>query len=216
MINSLISIENVYQNHTQMLGLTRVYCSTCWHPRFDTFILKIQQLMTQYFQVGTRAPNLQLELSLQHQQSWLLRMVAIELHLTTRKQQRSHTQKLINLLLSDEKEAPTQIPVKKDVKSFRAVEEEVILLPSTASRTLKKLSVILSKMDLSDVSTSSLELSYFKEDQILHLIQQHLARSELFDMNIIDIKSLHRFINQEMMTAQIAVSQKPHVFEVRV
>ena len=141
-------------------------------------------------------------------------MVALELHITTRKQQRSHTQKLINLLLSDEKETPAQIPVKTDVKSFRAVEEEVILMPSAPGKALKKLSAILSRMDISEVVPLPLELNYFNQEQILTLIQQHQAKSDLLEMRVIDIKSLHKCINREMAMANIGLPQKQSVLEV--
>ena len=39
-------------------------------------------------------------LSLMHQQAWILKSVAIELHMTSLSHQRSHTQRIVNLLLS--------------------------------------------------------------------------------------------------------------------
>ncbi|KAI6657885.1 hypothetical protein LOD99_15603 [Oopsacas minuta] len=162
---------------------------------------------------SSSAAESHLELSLQHQQSWLLRMVALELHITTKKQQRSHTQKLTNLLLSEEKETPAQIPARTDVKSFRAVEEEVILQPSVPGKTVKKLSAILKQMDISDVIPPPLELNYFNQEQILTLIQQHQAKSDLMEMRVIDIKSLHKFINKEMAMANIGLSQRQNVLD---
>ena len=141
-------------------------------------------------------------------------MIALELHVTTKKQQRSHTQKLVSLLLAEEKEAPVPVPVRTDVKSFRAVEEEVIMLPSAPGKTVKKISIILSLMDLSEIVPPPLELNYFNQEQILSLIQQHQAKSDLVDMRIIDIKSLHKFINKEMAMANIGLSQKQLVIEV--
>ena len=47
------------------------------------------------------------------QQSWLLKSVALELKLTSSNRQRSHTQRLMNLLLDDNPQAQQKGEMKK-------------------------------------------------------------------------------------------------------
>ena len=106
---------------------------------------------------GDKLPTLT-QISLLHQQAWLLRSAAIELRMTVLNHQRSHTQRLLNLLLSEPNNgnngeqlvvglAGNQDQVKSD---FEFLQEG-----------RRKILVLLDMVDFKEYPTPPFNLEYF-------------------------------------------------------
>ena len=79
-----------------------------------TSCLSVHQILGAYILI--QGKTMATDNSLLNQQSWLLKCVAIELRTLAVNRQRSHTQRLINLLLDDN---PNQAHKSKSLSNYR-------------------------------------------------------------------------------------------------
>ncbi|KAM4037197.1 nuclear pore complex protein Nup205 isoform 2-T2 [Anomaloglossus baeobatrachus] len=128
------------------------------------------------------------EISALNQMSWLMKTVSIELRITSLNRQRSHTQRLLNLLLDD-------VPVR----------------PSTVRR---KILSILDAIDFAQEIPEQLQLDFFDRIQIEHLITncEHKNRG---GQTVCNVKLLRRVLVAEVNALQgmAAIGQRPLLLE---
>ena len=101
-----------------------------------------------------------LGISLLHQQAWLLKSVAIELRITSLNQQRSHAQRIVNVLLS---EPSNQITDPGQLTNGIASESQYKSDLDFFQEGRRKMLVLLDLVDFSDKTLPHLELQYFDQ-----------------------------------------------------
>ena len=107
-------------------------------------------------------------LSMLRQQAWLLRIAAIELRVTLLNQQRSHAQRLLNLLLS-ESGGNGQATSSFSLGVYEGMEPKRLLGSPDGRR---KLLVLLDLVDLEDYKRPVLELEWFDESAVEGVLNQ--------------------------------------------
>lgn len=106
--------------------------------------------------------------SVLHQQAWLLRSIAVELRMTSISQQRSHTQRITNLLLGD----PTNQIFESSqltggIANSLAAQTSVYKSDFDLVREgCRQVLVLLDLVDFSDRAMPALELTYFNQSAI--------------------------------------------------
>lgn len=105
------------------------------------------------------------QLALVHQQAWFLKSLAIELRLTSLNHQRSHAQRIVNLLLNEPTNQMTDLshvaPLETELRSdFDHLHEKK-----------RKILVLLDLVDFSDKEMPSLDLQFFDQMAIEQAIQ---------------------------------------------
>uniref|UniRef100_A0A7M4FQN5 Nucleoporin 205 n=1 Tax=Crocodylus porosus TaxID=8502 RepID=A0A7M4FQN5_CROPO len=128
------------------------------------------------------------EISTLNQMSWLMKTAAIELRVTSLNRQRSHTQRLLHLLLDD-------MPVKSYL-------------------VRRKILSILDSIDFSQEIPEPLQLDFFDRAQIEQVIancEHKNARGQV----ICNVKYLHRVLVAEVNALQgmAAIGQRPLLME---
>ena len=112
-----------------------------------------------------------LHLSLLHQQVWLLKLAAIELRMTLLSQQRSHTQRLLNLLLSESNgngHTSNALGMMQGCVVGPDVGSEVSLMQEGR----RKLLVLLDLVKLDEHVRPELELDYFDSNAVEAVLGQ--------------------------------------------
>ncbi|KAJ8391053.1 hypothetical protein AAFF_G00096740 [Aldrovandia affinis] len=147
------------------------------------------------------------------QMSWLMKTAAIELRLTSLNRQRSHTQRLLNLLLDD------QPHTQRAADGEMGMEEETravsgFLHFDTVSKVRRKLLSILDAIDFSQKVPELLQLDFFERTQI----EQVISNCEHVDKHghtVCNVKLLHRVLVAEVNALQgrAAIGQRPLLME---
>nr|XP_020458623.1 nuclear pore complex protein Nup205 [Monopterus albus] len=155
------------------------------------------------------------------QMSWLMKTAAIELRVTSLNRQRSHTQRLVSLLLDDQPN--TQHSVDKYMFKFMrkesGMEEETrsvsgFLHFDTVSKVRRKLLSVLDAIDFSQDMPELLQLDFFERTQIEQVISncEHVNEQ---GHTVCNVKLLHRVLVAEVNALQgmAAIGQRPLLLE---
>ncbi|NXK44426.1 NU205 protein, partial [Chauna torquata] len=153
------------------------------------------------------------EISTLNQMSWLMKTAAIEMRVTSLNRQRSHTQRLLHLLLDD-------MPVKTYLADGEGgMEDESrsvsgFLHFDTASKVRRKILSILDSIDFSQDIPEPLQLDFFDRVQIEQVIancEHKNARGQV----VCNVKHLHRVLVAEVNALQgmAAIGQRPLLME---
>ncbi|XP_074867342.1 nuclear pore complex protein Nup205 [Carettochelys insculpta] len=153
------------------------------------------------------------EISALNQMSWLMKTASIELRVTSLNRQRSHTQRLLHLLLDD-------MPVKLYLADGEGgMEDEsrsvsAFLHVDTASKVRRKILSILDSIDFSQEIPEPLQLDFFDRAQIEQVIancEHKNARGQV----ICNVKYLHRVLVAEVnaLPGMAAIGQRPLLME---
>ncbi|CAH2276623.1 nuclear pore complex Nup205 [Pelobates cultripes] len=152
------------------------------------------------------------EISVMNQMSWLMKTASIELRITSLNRQRSHTQRLLHLLLND-------MPMKPYADGEGGLEEESralsgILNFDTTSKVRRKILKILDSIDFNQDIPEPLQLNFFDRNQIEHVVascEQKDSRGQI----ICSVKFLHRVLVAEVNALQgmAAIGQRPLLME---
>ncbi|KAK5928390.1 hypothetical protein CgunFtcFv8_013457 [Champsocephalus gunnari] len=147
------------------------------------------------------------------QMSWLMKTAAIELRVTSLNRQRSHTQRLVSLLLDD------QPHTQRTADGESGMEEETrsvcgFLHFDTVSKVRRKLLSVLDAIDFSQDMPELLQLDFFERTQI----EQVIANCEHVNEQghtVCNVKLLHRVLVAEVNALQgmAAIGQRPLLME---
>ncbi|RVE72288.1 hypothetical protein OJAV_G00060240 [Oryzias javanicus] len=147
------------------------------------------------------------------QMSWLMKTAAIELRVTSLNRQRSHTQRLVSLLLDDQ-------PHAQHASDGESVMEEETRSVSgflhfdTVSKVRRKLLSVLDAIDFSQDMPELLQLDFFERAQIEQVISncEHVNEQ---GHTVCNVKLLHRVLVAEVNALQgmAAIGQRPLLME---
>ncbi|MEJ1280778.1 nucleoporin 205 [Cricetulus griseus] len=156
--------------------------------------------------------NKEYEISMLNQMSWLMKTASIELRVTSLNRQRSHTQRLLHLLLDD-------MPVKPYSDGEGGMEDENrsvsgFLHFDTATKVRRKILSILDSIDFSQEIPEPLQLDFFDRAQIEQVIA-NCEHKNLRGQTICNVKLLHRVLVAEVNALQgmAAIGQRPLLME---
>uniref|UniRef100_A0AAQ5ZFQ3 Nucleoporin 205 n=1 Tax=Amphiprion ocellaris TaxID=80972 RepID=A0AAQ5ZFQ3_AMPOC len=147
------------------------------------------------------------------QMSWLMKTAAIELRVTSLNRQRSHTQRLISLLLDD------QPHTQHTADGESGMEEETrsvsgFLHFDTVSKVRRKLLSVLDAIHFSQDMPELLQLDFFERTQIEQVISncEHINEQ---GHTVCNVKLLHRVLVAEVNALQgmAAIGQRPLLME---
>ncbi|KAM6946237.1 nuclear pore complex protein Nup205 [Aplochiton taeniatus] len=147
------------------------------------------------------------------QMSWLMKTAAIELRVTSLNRQRSHTQRLVSLLLDDQPHTQHA----GDGETFMEEESRSVsgfLHFDTVSKVRRKLLSVLDAIDFSQDVPELLQLDYFERAQIEQVITNCEHVNE-HGHTVCNVKLLHRVLVAEVNALQgmAAISQRPLLME---
>uniref|UniRef100_A0A674IJU7 Nucleoporin 205 n=2 Tax=Terrapene triunguis TaxID=2587831 RepID=A0A674IJU7_9SAUR len=153
------------------------------------------------------------EISALNQMSWLMKTASIELRVTSLNRQRSHTQRLLHLLLDD-------MPVKPYLADGEGgMEDEsrsisAFLHVDTASKVRRKILSILDSIDFSQEIPEPLQLDFFDRAQI-ELVIANCEHKNARGQVICNVKYLHRVLVAEVnaLPGMAAIGQRPLLME---
>uniref|UniRef100_A0A2K6V1B0 Nucleoporin 205 n=1 Tax=Saimiri boliviensis boliviensis TaxID=39432 RepID=A0A2K6V1B0_SAIBB len=152
------------------------------------------------------------EISMLNQMSWLMKTASIELRVTSLNRQRSHTQRLLHLLLDD-------MPVKPYSDGEGGIEDENrsvsgFLHFDTATKVRRKILSILDSIDFSQEIPEPLQLDFFDRAQIEQVIA-NCEHKNLRGQTVCNVKLLHRVLVAEVNALQgmAAIGQRPLLME---
>uniref|UniRef100_A0A8C5ATS5 Nucleoporin 205 n=1 Tax=Gadus morhua TaxID=8049 RepID=A0A8C5ATS5_GADMO len=153
------------------------------------------------------------EIAALSQMSWLMKTAAIELRMTSLNRQRSHTQRLVSLLLDD------QPPTQHTVDGELGMEEETrsvcgFLHFDTASKVRRKLLCVLDAIEFSQDIPDLLQLDFFERAQI-ELVITNCEHVNEQGHTVCNVKLLHRVLVAEVNALQgmAAIGQRPLLME---
>uniref|UniRef100_A0A8C7BTY9 Nucleoporin 205 n=1 Tax=Neovison vison TaxID=452646 RepID=A0A8C7BTY9_NEOVI len=156
--------------------------------------------------------NKEYEMSMLNQMSWLMKTASIELRVTSLNRQRSHTQRLLHLLLDD-------MPVKPYSDGEGGIEDENrsvsgFLHFDTATKVRRKILSILDSIDFSQEIPEPLQLDFFDRAQIEQVIA-NCEHKNLRGQTVCNVKLLHRVLVAEVNALQgmAAIGQRPLLME---
>ncbi|XP_062246685.1 nuclear pore complex protein Nup205 [Platichthys flesus] len=147
------------------------------------------------------------------QMSWLMKTAAIELRVTSLNRQRSHTQRLVSLLLDDQPHtqhtADGEFGMEEETRSVSG-----FLHFDTVSKVRRKLLSVLDAIDFSQDMPELLQLDFFERTQI----EQVIANCEHVNEQghtVCNVKLLHRVLVAEVNALQgmAAIGQRPLLLE---
>ncbi|XP_065139571.1 nuclear pore complex protein Nup205 [Paramisgurnus dabryanus] len=147
------------------------------------------------------------------QMSWLLKTAAIELRVTSLNRQRSHTQRLLNLLLDDQPNtlhsADGETGMEEESKSVSG-----FLHFGTVSKVRRRLLSVLDAIDFSQESPELLQLDFFERAMIEQVITncEHVNEQ---GHTVCNVKLLHRVLLAEInaLKGMAAIGQRPLLME---
>ncbi|XP_061177614.1 nuclear pore complex protein Nup205-like isoform X2 [Saccostrea echinata] len=158
-------------------------------------------------------------------QSWLLKLIAIELRLTALNRQRSHTLRLMKALLDDGSEGQTvlqpAIGDEADLTYDRFTDQSLqtsylsqTARPFRSRQVRRKLLGLLDEVDFSQRYPPTMQLEFFELSMIEQAIKSVETRTEQ-DVLYCDVKRLHCVLMNELNNYQgnIMVTQRPRVLE---
>ncbi|XP_056117303.1 nuclear pore complex protein Nup205 isoform X2 [Rhinichthys klamathensis goyatoka] len=152
------------------------------------------------------------EIAALSQMSWLMKTTAIELRVTSLNRQRSHTQRLLNLLLDDQ-------PHTLHTDGETGMEEESrsvsgFLHFGTVSKVRRRLLSVLDAIDFSQEAPELLQLDFFERAQIEQVITncEHVNEQ---GHTVCNVKLLRRVLVAEINALQgmAAIGQRPLLME---
>ncbi|KAK1335114.1 hypothetical protein QTO34_004694 [Cnephaeus nilssonii] len=157
--------------------------------------------------------NKEYEIYMLNQMSWLMKTACIELRVTSLNRQRSHTQRLLHLLLDD-------MPVKPySADGEGGVEDENrsvsgFLHFDTTTKVRRKILSILDSIDFSQEIPEPLQLDFFDRVQIEQVIA-NCEHKNLRGQTVCNVKLLHRVLVAEVNALQgmAAIGQRPLLME---
>ncbi|XP_069561419.1 nuclear pore complex protein Nup205 [Brachyistius frenatus] len=147
------------------------------------------------------------------QMSWLMKTAAIELRVTSLNRQRSHTQRLVSLLLDDQPHtqhaSDGETGMEEETRSVSG-----FLHFDTVSKVRRKLLSVLDAIDFSQDMPELLQLDFFERTQI----EQVIANCEHVNEQghtVCNVKLLHRVLVAEVNALQgmAAIGQRPLLME---
>uniref|UniRef100_A0A8C9W8T5 Nucleoporin 205 n=1 Tax=Scleropages formosus TaxID=113540 RepID=A0A8C9W8T5_SCLFO len=147
------------------------------------------------------------------QMSWLMKTAAIELRVTSLNRQRSHTQRLLNLLLDDQPHsqltADGETGMEEETRSVSG-----FLHFDTVSKVRRKLLSVLDAISFSQEVPELLQLDFFERAQIEQVIANCEHVSE-HGHTVCNVKLLHRVLVAEVNALQgvAAIGQRPLLME---
>uniref|UniRef100_A0A8C7N204 Nucleoporin 205 n=1 Tax=Oncorhynchus kisutch TaxID=8019 RepID=A0A8C7N204_ONCKI len=152
------------------------------------------------------------EISALSQMSWLMKTAAIELRVTSLNRQRSHTQRLLNLLLDDQPRTQHAADGETGMEESRSVSG--FLHFDTVSKVRRKLLSVLDAINFSQDVPELLQLDFFERTQI----EQVIANCEHVNEHghtVCNVKLLHRVLVAEVNALQgmAAIGQRPLLME---
>ncbi|KFO18374.1 Nuclear pore complex protein Nup205 [Fukomys damarensis] len=157
--------------------------------------------------------NKEYEISVLNQMSWLMKTASIELRVTSLNRQRSHTQKLLHLLLDD-------MPVRPYSDGEGGIEDENrsvsgFLHVDTSTKVRRKILSILDSIDFSQEIPEPLQLDFFDRNQIEQVIA-NCEHKNLRGQTVCNVKLLHRVLVAEVNALQgmAAIGQRPLLMEI--
>ncbi|XP_028263251.1 nuclear pore complex protein Nup205 isoform X1 [Parambassis ranga] len=147
------------------------------------------------------------------QMSWLMKTAAIELRVTSLNRQRSHTQRLVSLLLDDQPHsqhaADGESGMEEETRSVSG-----FLHFDTVSKVRRKLLSVLDVIDFSQDMPELLQLDFFERTQIEQVISncEHVNEQ---GHTVCNVKLLHRVLVAEVNALQgmAAIGQRPMLME---
>ncbi|XP_056621541.1 nuclear pore complex protein Nup205 isoform X1 [Triplophysa dalaica] len=153
------------------------------------------------------------EIAALSQMSWLMKTAAIELRVTSLNRQRSHTQRLLNLLLDDQPDtlhsADGEIGMEEESRSVSG-----FLHFGTVSKVRRRLLSVLDAIDFSQEAPELLQLDFFERAQIEQVITncEHVNEK---GHTVCNVKLLHRVLVAEINALQgmAAIGQRPLLME---
>ncbi|XP_078583600.1 nuclear pore complex protein Nup205-like isoform X3 [Branchiostoma floridae x Branchiostoma japonicum] len=152
-----------------------------------------------------------------NQQSWLLKSVAIELRLTSLNRQRSHTQRLLSLLLDDN---ASQINTEKSSVTFDVDRSTFStsmfggLQSYGGAPTRRKILSLLDSLDFTQNYPESPQLDFMNPVVIEQVMQAcHTKNKE--GVSLCNVKALHKVLVAELNALQgsTAAGQRPLITE---
>uniref|UniRef100_A0A4W4E6A7 Nucleoporin 205 n=1 Tax=Electrophorus electricus TaxID=8005 RepID=A0A4W4E6A7_ELEEL len=149
------------------------------------------------------------EIAALNQMSWLMKTAAIELRVTSLNRQRSHTQRLLNLLLDDQPHIIGSTSLSDHSRSVSG-----FLHFDTVSKVRRKLLSVLDAIDFSQEVPDTLQLDFFERAQIEQVISncEHVNEQ---GHTVCNVKLLHRVLVAEVNALQgmAAIGQRPLLME---
>ncbi|XP_056333845.1 nuclear pore complex protein Nup205 [Danio aesculapii] len=153
------------------------------------------------------------EIAALSQMSWLMKTTAIELRVTSLNRQRSHTQRLLNLLLDDQPHtlhtADGETGMEEESRSVSG-----FLQFGTVSKVRRRLLSVLDAIDFSQEAPELLQLDFFERTQIEQVITncEHVNEQ---GHTVCNVKLLHRVLVAEINALQgmAAIGQRPLLME---
>ncbi|GAB5568809.1 nuclear pore complex protein Nup205 [Prionailurus iriomotensis] len=177
--------------------------------------------------------NKEYEMSMLNQMSWLMKTASIELRVTSLNRQRSHTQRLLHLLLDDMPVRPYSVLIilftivkwiswgQKELDEYGegGIEDENrsvsgFLHFDTATKVRRKILSILDSIDFSQEIPEPLQLDFFDRAQIEQVIA-NCEHKNLRGQTVCNVKLLHRVLVAEVNALQgmAAIGQRPLLME---
>ncbi|XP_048578619.1 nuclear pore complex protein Nup205 isoform X2 [Nematostella vectensis] len=166
-------------------------------------------------------------LCIANQQSWLLRIAAIELKVTAQSRQRSHTQRLLGLLLNEPStlgllnasQMTDIVPHPDDDLSATNISlyQTALYAEPTPNQQpgRRKILSILDSVDFSQDFPPQLQLNYFDPGVMERVIASCELKSEETGVQYCNIRELNRLLRNEISNAQgpNAAGQKNFLFQ---
>ena len=152
----------------------------------DFFFVQLTQLplkVRSLHHVDGEEPEIEdinsLQVALLHQQAWLLKSIAIELRMTSLSHQRSHAQRITNILLSEQASLATD---QGQLASGITTELQVRPDSDFFQEGHRKILVLLDLVDFSDKPLPLLEIQCFNQsamEQAIGLCETQVSRKQL-------------------------------------
>jgi len=162
-------------------------------------------------------------------QAWLLKALAIELRLTSVSRQRSHTQRLLSLLLEDSSQPhhnkvlqgsesfydPDYAPYDVDGLSLYGNQTSLMNPITGGVQCQRKLLRLLEAVCFTQGAPSPLELDFLKPHD-LEPVLQHCEQPGPYGATYCNVKTLHRLLIGELTNCQqsmAATAQRAHILQ---
>ncbi|XP_078527802.1 nuclear pore complex protein Nup205 isoform X2 [Lissotriton helveticus] len=153
------------------------------------------------------------EISALNQMSWLMKTASIELRVTSLNRQRSHTQRLLQLILDD---MPMRLYSSDGEGGIEEESRSVsgLIHFDTATKVRRKILSILDSIDFSQDIPEAMPLEFFDRSQIEQVIANCEHRNRR-GQTICNVKLLHKVLVAEVNALQgmAAIGQRPLLME---
>ncbi|KAK6985388.1 nuclear pore complex protein Nup205 [Biomphalaria glabrata] len=162
-----------------------------------------------------------LEISVSDHQAWLLKTIALELRMTSVNRQRSHTQRLVQLLLGDEEQEICSSVHPGEDSELGVAERESLLSVThtitslnTGKQFRQRLLGILDTISFEQSYPSPLHVNFFDKAQIEALVRSLETRAR-DGVTYCDVRALRQVLLTELANQQgpMVAGQRPHIME---